>query len=173
MENSTEVSPLSKQNYWKLNMNDFFPGESFKNWSTHKCALSNTYNRFKHRLTSRSEDANELGDIRQQSKNDMKRCLNWFDLIWFGFGSVIGAGIFVLTGKEAHDQAGLSIVISYIVLGLSAMHPVFCYTEFAVEIPVSGGSFEYLRIELGDFVAFIAAANILLKGIVGDLGLQQ
>ncbi|XP_021758714.1 cationic amino acid transporter 5 isoform X2 [Chenopodium quinoa] len=122
---------------------------------------------------SRSNDANELGDIRQQSKNDMKRCLNWWDLIWFGFGSVIGAGIFVLTGKEAHDDAGPAIVMSYLVSGFSAMLSVFCYTEFAVEIPVAGGSFAYLRIELGDFAAFVAAGNILLEGIVGSAAVAR
>lgn len=49
----------------------------------------------------------------------------------------------------------------------------FCYTEFAVEIPVAGGSFAYLRIELGDFAAFIAAGNILLEGIVGSAAVAR
>ncbi|PNX65571.1 cationic amino acid transporter, partial [Trifolium pratense] len=30
-----------------------------------------------------------------------------------------------------------------------------------------GGSFAYLRVELGDFVAFIAAGNILLEYVIG------
>jgi len=32
---------------------------------------------------------------------------------------------------------------------------------------LSGGSFAYLRVELGDFVAFIAAGNILLEYVIG------
>ncbi|KAE9602879.1 hypothetical protein Lal_00049404 [Lupinus albus] len=48
------------------------------------------------------------------------------------------------------------------------MLSVFCYTEFAVEIPVAGGSFAYLRVELGDFVAFIAAGNIILEYLIGN-----
>uniref|UniRef100_A0A0D6QVW2 Cationic amino acid transporter C-terminal domain-containing protein n=1 Tax=Araucaria cunninghamii TaxID=56994 RepID=A0A0D6QVW2_ARACU len=103
----------------------------------------------------------------------MKRTLNWWDLIWFGFGAVIGAGIFVLTGKEARDNAGPSIVLSYAASGLSAMLSVFCYTEFAVEIPVAGGSFAYLRVELGDFAAFIAAGNILLEGLIGGAAVAR
>ncbi|KAF4379078.1 hypothetical protein F8388_022165 [Cannabis sativa] len=51
--------------------------------------------------------------------------------------------------------------------GISAMLSVFCYTEFAVEIPIAGGSFSYLRIELGDFIAFIAAGNLILEAIIG------
>ncbi|CAK9176851.1 unnamed protein product [Ilex paraguariensis] len=48
------------------------------------------------------------------------------------------------------------------------MLSVFCYTEFAVEIPVAEGSFAYLRVELGDFAAFIVAGNTLLESIVGS-----
>jgi APA family basic amino acid/polyamine antiporter len=50
---------------------------------------------------------------------------------------------------------------------------VFCYTEFAVEIKVAGGSFAYLRIELGDFVAFITAGNILLESILGSAAVAR
>jgi amino acid transporter len=68
----------------------------------------------------------------------MKRDLTWWDLVWFGVGAVIGAGIFVLTGQEAREDVGPAVVVSYVVSGVSAMLSVFCYTEFAVEIPVAG-----------------------------------
>ena len=164
---TNEATPVHKRSYWEVSKADFFPGESFKNWSAYKSALSQTFFRFKDRLMSRSDDANELGDVRQQSKNDMKRCLSWWDLTWFGFGAVIGAGIFVLTGQEGHNHAGPGIVLSYVLSGSSAMLSVFCYTEFAVVTPVAGGSFACLKVELGDFAAFIAAGNILVEGIVG------
>ena len=68
----------------------------------------------------------------------MKKSLTWWDLMWFGIGAVIGAGIFVLTGLETKKHAGPAIVLSYVVSGVSAMLSVFCYTEFAVEIPAAG-----------------------------------
>ena len=58
--------------------------------------------------------------------------------MWFGVGAVVGSGIFTLTGLEARDHAGPAIILSYVVSGFSAMLSVFCYTEFAVEIPVAG-----------------------------------
>ncbi|OEL18018.1 Cationic amino acid transporter 5 [Dichanthelium oligosanthes] len=103
----------------------------------------------------------------------MHRYLTWWDLTWFGFGSVIGAGIFVLTGQEAHDHAGSAIVLSYVTSGLFAMLSVFYYTKFAVEILVAGGSFAYLRIELGDVTAFIAAAKIILESIIGTAAVAR
>ncbi|XAR52402.1 hypothetical protein NMG60_11020483 [Bertholletia excelsa] len=168
-----EMQRQARRSYWRWSKQDFFPEESFKNWATYRYALSQTPFRFKDRLLARSDDASELGELRKQSENDMKRCLNWWDLTWFGFGSVIGAGIFVLTGQEAHNHAGPAIVLSYVASGLSAMLSVFCYTEFAVEIPVAGGSFAYLRVELGDFMAFITAANILLESIVGSAAVAR
>ncbi|XP_062211904.1 cationic amino acid transporter 1-like [Phragmites australis] len=144
-------------------MADFFPEESFSSWSAYRQALRSTGSRLADRLTSRSLESTELHEVRARSGADMKRDLTWWDLVWFGVGAVIGAGIFVLTGQEARDAVGPAVVISYVVSGVSAMLSVFCYTEFAVEIPVAGGSFAYLRVELGDFMAFVAAGNILLE----------
>lgn len=138
---------LPNRSYWRCSKQDFFPEASFQSWNTYIASLSQTWFRFKDRLTSRSDDATETDDVRKESENDMKRCLNWWDLTWFGFGSVVGTGIFVLTGQEAHDDAGPGIVVAYVASGLSAMLSVFCYTEFAVEIPVAGRSLPYLVIE--------------------------
>ncbi|XP_010540618.1 PREDICTED: cationic amino acid transporter 5 [Tarenaya hassleriana] len=159
--------------YWRWSKNDFLPEESFQSWSHYTTALSQTCLRLKNRATSRSDEAHERVELKKQSENDMKRCLTWWDLLWFGFGSIVGAGIFVLTGQEAHNHAGPAIVLSYVASGISAMLSVFCYTEFAVEIPVAGGSFAYLRIELGDFAAFITAGNILLESIVGTAAVAR
>ncbi|KAF9621310.1 hypothetical protein IFM89_019396 [Coptis chinensis] len=164
---------IQPRSYWRWSKQDFFPEESFQNWGTYKLALSQTCFRIKDRFVSRSNDSNELGELRKESENEMKRCLTWWDLVWFGFGSVIGAGIFVLTGQEAHNHAGPAIVLSYVASGFSAMLSVFCYTEFAVEIPVAGGSFAYLRVELGDFAAFIAAGNLLLESVVGGAAVAR
>jgi APA family basic amino acid/polyamine antiporter len=120
---------------------DFFPEESFSSWAAYGRALRSTGPRLADRLTSRSLEATELHEVRARSGADMKRDLTWWDLAWFGVGAVIGAGIFVLTGQEAREVAGPAVVLSYVVSGFSAMLSVFCYTEFAVEIPVAGKLF--------------------------------
>ncbi|WOL08949.1 cationic amino acid transporter 1-like [Canna indica] len=152
---------------------DFFPEESFKSWANYRRALRETGKRLHDRVTSRSLEQTELNEVRLRSGHDMKKNLTWWDLIWFGMGAVIGSGIFVLTGQEANLAAGPAVVLSYVVSGISAMLSVFCYTEFAVEIPVAGGSFAYLRVELGDFVAFIAAGNILLEYVIGGAAVAR
>ncbi|XP_050225712.1 cationic amino acid transporter 1-like [Mercurialis annua] len=153
--------------------NDFLPEESFQSWGNYMKALRETPKRLKDRLLTRSLDSIELHEMKARSEHEMKKHLTWWDLMWFGIGNVIGSGIFVLTGLEARDHAGPAIILSYVVSGVSAMLSVFCYTEFAVEIPVAGGSFAYLRVELGDFMAFIAAGNILLEYVIGGAAVAR
>ncbi|KAA8519389.1 hypothetical protein F0562_013645 [Nyssa sinensis] len=123
---------------------DFLPEQSFKSWGDYARALKETPYRFKDRVLTRSLDQAEL-EVKARSQHQMKKTLSWWDLIWFGMGAVIGAGIFVLTGLEARDHAGPAVMLSYVVSGVSALLSVFCYTEFAIEIPVAGLHFLILH----------------------------
>ncbi|CAF2130556.1 BnaA03g58530D [Brassica napus] len=152
---------------------DFLPEESFKSMGNYFKALKETPSRFIDRVMTRSDDSAEIHDMKARSGNEMKKTLTWWDLMWFGVGAVIGSGIFVLTGQQAKGESGPAVVLSFVVSGVSAMLSVFCYTEFAVEIPVAGGSFAYLRVELGDFMAFIAAGNIILEYVVGGAAVAR
>ncbi|KAE8692603.1 Cationic amino acid transporter 1 [Hibiscus syriacus] len=126
---------------------DFLPEESIKSWGNYFQALKDTPSRFKARLLTRSLDSTQLHKIK--------------------------AGIFVLTGLQAQKVSGPTVVLSFVVSGVSTMISVFCYTEFTVEIPVAGGSFAYLRMELGDFMAFVAAGNILLEYVIGGTAVAR
>ncbi|PQP99732.1 cationic amino acid transporter 8 vacuolar [Prunus yedoensis var. nudiflora] len=154
MEEEDQQNPQQRSYWSRWSKHDFFPEPTFQNLSSYKDALSHTPSRLKDRLLHRSSDSFELLQLPKQSENRMKRCLTWWDL-------------------ATREDAGPSIVLSYAISGFSALLSVLCYTEFAVEIPVAGGSFSYLRIELGDFVAFIAAGNILLEALVGSAGLGR
>nr|GMD34970.1 cationic amino acid transporter 8, vacuolar [Ipomoea batatas]GME08600.1 cationic amino acid transporter 8, vacuolar [Ipomoea batatas] len=162
-----------RRSYWRFSKTDFFPEPTFENFSTYLHALGRTPGRLKDRVLARSDEGTEMVELKKESENEMQKCLTWWDLMWLGFGSVVGSGIFTITGLEARYEAGPSIVLAYAISGLSALLSVFCYTEFSVEIPIAGGSFSFLRVELGDFVAFLAAGNLLLEAIVGAAGLGR
>ncbi|KAL1833970.1 hypothetical protein DCAR_0104104 [Daucus carota subsp. sativus] len=162
-----------KSRRFGCNKDNFFPGESFQSWGNYGRALRDTKSRLRNRLLTRSSDELELHEMRGRSQNEMTKTLNWFDIIWFGVGSVLGAGVFVLTGQAARDHAGPAVIISYLISGLSALLSVLCYTEFSVELPVAGGSFAYLRVELGDFIAYVAAGNILFEYIVSGASVAR
>ncbi|XP_022748728.1 cationic amino acid transporter 1-like [Durio zibethinus] len=152
---------------------DFLPEKSFQSWTSYVNALSDTKSRLKDRLLARSMDHVELNEMRARSQHEMKKTLNWWDMIWFGMGAVMGAGIFVLTGEAARNHSGPAVVVSYLISGVTALISVLCYTEFSVELPVAGGSFTYLRVELGDFIAYIAAGNILFEYAVAGASVAR
>ncbi|XP_057442922.1 cationic amino acid transporter 8, vacuolar [Lotus japonicus] len=170
---TTTTTTTKSRSYWRWSKQDFFPEPSFQSGESYRTALANTCPRLKDRLLNRSTDSHELLVLPRASENPLTPCLTWWDLIWLAFGSVVGSGIFVVTGLEARSTAGPSVVLSYAISGLSALLSAFIYTEFATDVPVAGGSFSFLRIELGDFLAFVAAGNILLEALVGAAGLGR
>ncbi|KMZ62071.1 hypothetical protein ZOSMA_493G00010 [Zostera marina] len=95
----------------------------------------------------RSLDTHEINELTMKNIIGMKNLTRW-DLIYFGICSVISAVIFVLTDLQARNVAGLTIILSFDVPGISTLLSVFCYIEFVIEIPVSRGFFAYLRVEL-------------------------
>jgi amino acid transporter len=47
-------------------------------------------------------------------------------------------------------------VLSYIVASFAAVLSAFCYTEFAVDMPVAGGAFVYINLVFGEFIGWCA-----------------
>ncbi|XP_047311132.1 cationic amino acid transporter 1-like [Impatiens glandulifera] len=172
-ETNGQQNTTAKRRGCGCSKKDFLPEESFESWGNYANALKNTKTRFKDRLLTRSQDQLELQQMKAVSQHEMKKTLNWFDIIWFGIGAVMGAGVFVLTGEAARNVSGPAVVVSYFISGFSALLSVLCYTEFSVELPVAGGSFAYLRVELGDFMAFVAAGNILFEYIVAGASVAR
>ncbi|KAJ4726616.1 putative Cationic amino acid transporter [Melia azedarach] len=155
-----EESPSRARSYWRWSKQEFFPEPSFQNMSSYKSAVSETFPRLKNRLFARSTDATELVTLQKESKQAMQKCLTWWDLIWLSFGSVVGSGIFVITGQEANKHAGPAIVFSYLISGVSALLSVFCYTEFAVEIPVAEGVFQASAVVYWSYTGFDLVATM-------------
>lgn len=59
---------------------------------------------------------------------------------------------------------------TYITSLLQCMRTVWQITS---PISMTGGSFAYLRVELGDFMAFIGAGNILLEYVIGGAAVAR
>ncbi|KAJ3296303.1 hypothetical protein HK104_001710 [Borealophlyctis nickersoniae] len=96
-----------------------------------------------------------------------KRTLTALDLVALGVGAVIGAGIFVLTGKAAKENAGPAIVVSFVVAGVVAALAALCYAEMASMIPVSGSAYTFTYASMGELFAWIIGWDLLLEYLVG------
>ncbi|KAJ3335137.1 Cationic amino acid transporter-1, partial [Kappamyces sp. JEL0680] len=93
--------------------------------------------------------------------------LTALDLTALGIGSIIGAGIFVLTGKAAHFNAGPGIVIAFLVAGFVSSLASLCYAELASSLPVSGSAYSFTYATLGELMAWIIGWDLMLEYLVG------
>ena len=93
----------------------------------------------------------------------LKRSLTALDLIAYGIGATVGAGLFVVTGEAAKTLAGPSVSLSFVVAALSGLLSAFCYAEFATRIPVAGGAYAYSYVCFGEAVAWLVGWNLTLE----------
>ena len=68
----------------------------------------------------------------------LRRALGPYNLTALGIGSVIGTGIFVLTGTAASQNAGPALVLSMIIAAVACALAGLCYAELASMIPWPG-----------------------------------
>ncbi|XP_042057089.1 cationic amino acid transporter 7, chloroplastic-like [Salvia splendens] len=146
---------------------------SFSSFKSYLHALSDTPHRLRRRACSVSTSLEETNRVRARSGSEMKRSLTWHDLIGFGVGGMVGAGVFVTTGRASRTCAGPAVVLSYAIAGLCALLSAFCYTEFAVDMPVAGGSFSYIRVTFGEFPAFLTGANLIVDYVLSNAAVAR
>ena len=91
------------------------------------------------------------------------RTMGPFQLILFGIGAIIGGGVFVLTGTAAFYHTGPAIVLSFIFSGIICICAGLCYAEFASIIPVSGSSYTYSYMILGELPAWLIGCSVILS----------
>ncbi|GKV39740.1 hypothetical protein SLEP1_g47466 [Rubroshorea leprosula] len=146
---------------------------SFSSLRAYLSALAQTPGRLTRRALSVSTSYDEVSRIRARSGSDMHRTLRGFDLVGLGIGGMVGAGVFVTTGQATRLYAGPAIVISYAIAGLCALLSAFCYTEFAVHMPVAGGAFSYLRVTFGEFAAFLTGSNLIIEYVMSNAAVAR
>ena len=95
--------------------------------------------------------------------NRLHRVLGPTSLTALGVGAIIGAGIFVITGRAAALDAGPAIVVSYLVAGIGCALAAFCYAEFAAVVPVAGSAYTYAYATLGELFAWIIGWDLILE----------
>ena len=98
----------------------------------------------------------------------LRRVLGPVQLTSLGVGAIIGAGIFVATGSAAHNVAGPSLMISYVLAGVTCIFAALCYAEFASMVPVAGSAYTYAYATLGELFAWIIGWDLVLEYAVGS-----
>ena len=93
---------------------------------------------------------------------ELSRSIGLFQLTLFGVGATIGTGIFIVL-TQAVPVAGPATIWSFVIAGTVAGLTAICYAELASAVPVSGSSYSYAYATMGEGVAIIVAACLLLE----------
>lgn len=95
-----------------------------------------------------------------EEHHGLKRHLGWFQLMVIGIGAIIGAGIFVITGKAAAEYTGPAIVLAFVIASIICIFAGLCYAELSSLIPIAGGSYSYAYVALGELPAWIIGWSV-------------
>jgi basic amino acid/polyamine antiporter, APA family len=93
----------------------------------------------------------------------LRRHLGPAGLVALGIGSIIGAGLFSLTGIAAAENAGPAVTVSFIIAALGCAFAGLCYSELATLMPVAGSAYTYAYATLGELVAWIIGWDLVLE----------
>src|SRR5947208_16157681 len=105
-----------------------------------------------------------LADLRAEAEGGLlRRSLGPLHLTALGIGSIIGTGIFVLTGTAASQNAGPALVLSMIISAVGCAFAGLCYAEFAAMVPVAGSAYTYAYATVGELFAWIIGWDLILE----------
>jgi APA family basic amino acid/polyamine antiporter len=118
-------------------------------------------------MSGSGTERGNLDAILATAESDRKRldsnALGAFSLTLLGVASVVGAGIFVVTGDAAAHYAGPAVVISFVLAGIVAGLTALCYAELASSIPAAGSTYSYAFAAFGPFVGWFIGWDLLLE----------
>ena len=100
---------------------------------------------------------------REATNHSLKRSLGPANLVLFGVGCIIGAGIYVMTGNAAANYAGPSVMLSFIIAGTACAFAGLCYAELASTMPVAGSAYTYSYATMGELIAWIMGWLLVLE----------
>jgi len=139
------------------------PNEDLNDFYTHMASQ-----RLRDNLTRKKPE-----EVCLSSDSLFRRCLTTLDLTSLGVGTIVGAGLYVVTGELARDVAGPAVVLSFLLAAISGLLCALFYAEFACRIPKAGSSYIYTYVALGEIWAFIVGWNIILEYIIASSSLAR
>ena len=98
----------------------------------------------------------------QDKDTQLKRAVGALDLTALGLGAIIGTGIFVIIG-EAITDSGPSIILSFMLAGVTCVFSALAFAELSSAIPVSGSAYTYTYATLGELAAWIIGWDLILE----------
>ena len=95
----------------------------------------------------------------------LKRVLGPVQLVFYGVGVIVGAGVYSVIGSAA-GIAQQNLWLSFAIGAVVALLTGLSYAEMTTSFPSSGAEYQYLREALpqSDFTSFVVGIVILIGG---------
>jgi len=104
---------------------------------------------------------------------ELKRTLGLAECVFFGVGSILGAGIYTLIGKVA-GMAGNLTWLAFLIASIAALFTAFSYAELSAAFPKAGGEYIYAKKafgqKMGVFLGIIISFNGIISAATVSLG---
>ena len=94
---------------------------------------------------------------------DLKKCLNIFDLTVQGLAHIVGAGIFIMTPGVIKMVAGPGLVVSYLLAAAVLIPTVLAYMDLGARYRGIGNAYVYVYAALGEFAAGLVGTFIMTE----------
>ncbi|WP_343631749.1 APC family permease [Fluviicola sp.] len=95
----------------------------------------------------------------------LKRTLGLTEAVFFGTGSILGAGIYAIAGKVA-GFSGNMIWLSFAIASLTALMSAFSYAELSSMFPSAGGEYVYAKHAFNRKMAVALGLIISINGMI-------
>ena len=148
---------------------------------------------------TRIKSIDALVSASEEHSGRLRRSFGLWSLVALGIGSVIGSGIFTLTGTAAaglnfkfesvykapvldllmhgsqavsltgRPGAGPAISLSFLLVAIACGFAALCYAELASMIPVAGSAYTYAYATMGEIFAWIIGWDLILEYAVSNM----
>jgi len=104
----------------------------------------------------------QISIVEEHNTSSLKRTLGLLDVLVYGIGASVGAGIYSLVGVGA-TITGPSVTLSFFVCGIACMFTALSFAEFAAKTPIAGSVYSYAYASFGELPAWIIGWNLCLE----------
>ncbi|GLD99438.1 hypothetical protein PINS_up008157 [Pythium insidiosum] len=110
--------------------------------------------------------------LRPKQQGSLRQCLTLLDLIAYGVGCSVGAGVYSLVGVGA-EITGPGISLSFLISGIACIFTSLTYSEFAARVPITGSAYTFVYVTFGELAAWLVGWNLTLGYGISAAGIAR